>query len=93
MLAQLAAAISTPILPPKNLMSALIINCNFTQRNTDVNPDTIRLRAGTEINKSLAVVEAQVCLSVSSDTALQFRSKMETKIDSYYSIFKATTTN
>lgn len=85
--ALLAAAISTPILAAEKPYVGIDYQLGtFTQRNTDVNPDTIRLRAGTEINKSLAV-EAQVGLSVSSDTYTAPQVKWETKIDSYYSIF------
>ncbi|MBK7299528.1 MAG: hypothetical protein IPI79_03430 [Moraxellaceae bacterium] len=39
----------------------------YSLNNTDVNPEAFRLRAGTEINRYLAV-EAQAGLGTASDT-------------------------
>jgi len=86
--ALLAAAISTPILAAEKPYVGIDYQLGtYTHKNTDVNPETVRLRAGTEINKSFAV-EAQAAFGVSGDTYTATGNvKYDIKVDSYYSIF------
>ncbi|MBK9185267.1 MAG: porin family protein [Moraxellaceae bacterium] len=58
----------------------------YTQNNTDVNPEAFRLRAGTEINRYLAV-EAQAGLGTASDTYKVTGGQVDIKVDSFYSLF------
>lgn len=60
----------------------------YTQGNTDVNPEALRLRAGTEINRYLAV-EAQAGVGTASDTymATTGNGQADVKVDSFYSLF------
>ena len=59
----------------------------YSQNNTDVNPEALRLRAGTELNNYLAV-EAQAGVGTASDTVLSSGSiQTDIKVDSYYSLF------
>lgn len=58
----------------------------YTQNNTDVNPETFRLRAGTEINSYLGV-EAQAGFGTASDVYNAKGVNFDIKVDSYYSLF------
>ena len=58
----------------------------YSQNNTDVNPEALRLRAGTELNNYLAV-EAQAGVSTASDTQSRGNVQADTKVDSFYSLF------
>ncbi len=58
----------------------------YTQGNTDVNPEALRLRAGTEINRYLAV-EAQAGLGTASDTYMATNVNFDIQVDSFYSLF------
>ena len=86
--ALLAAAISTPILAAEKPYVGIDYQLGtYTHKKTDVNPETLRLRAGTEINKSLAV-EAQAAFGTGGDTYVATGNvKYDIKVDSFYSIF------
>lgn len=60
----------------------------YTYKNVDVNPEAFRLRAGTEINRYLAV-EAQAGIGTASDTykATSGNGQADIKVDSFYSLF------
>ena len=58
----------------------------YSQNNTDVNPEALRLRAGTELNNYLAV-EAQAGVSTASDTYQIKGGEVDIKVDSFYSLF------
>lgn len=58
----------------------------YTQNKTDINPEALRLRAGTEINSYLAV-EAQAGVGTASDTYMANRVQFDIKVDSFYSLF------
>ncbi|MBL0229354.1 MAG: porin family protein [Moraxellaceae bacterium] len=58
----------------------------YNLNNTDVNPEAFRLRAGTEINRYLAV-EAQAGLGTASDTYKVTGGQVDIKVDSFYSLF------
>lgn len=58
----------------------------YTQNNTDINPEALRLRAGTELNKYLGV-EAQAGISTASDTLIVTGIAVDVKVDSFYSLF------
>ncbi|MBK8327278.1 MAG: hypothetical protein IPL02_09885 [Moraxellaceae bacterium] len=67
-------------------MLALITKWVLTYKNVDVNPEAFRLRAGTEINRYLAV-EAQAGLGTASDTYKVTGGQVDIKVDSFYSLF------
>jgi hypothetical protein len=58
----------------------------YSQQNTDVNPEVLRLRAGTEINTYLGV-EAQAGVGVASDGYTFTGGVADIKVDSFYSLF------
>jgi len=60
----------------------------YTYKNVDINPEAFRLRAGTEINRYLAV-EAQAGIGTASDTykATSGNGQADIKVDSFYSLF------
>ncbi len=58
----------------------------LTAFNTDVKPETFRLRAGTEITPYLGV-EAQAGANTQPDTLSRPGVDYEIKIDSYYALF------
>jgi hypothetical protein len=58
----------------------------YTQNKTDINPEVLRLRAGTEINSYLAV-EAQAGVGTASDTYMAKNVNFDIKVDSFYSLF------
>lgn len=59
----------------------------YSQNNTDVNPEALRLRAGTELNSYLAV-EAQAGFGTASDTLIASGNvQYDIKVDSFYSLF------
>lgn len=59
----------------------------YSQNNTDVNPEALRLRAGTELNNYLAV-EAQAGFGTASDTLVANGNvQYDIKVDSFYSLF------
>lgn len=87
--ALLAAAISTPILAAEKPYVGIDYQLGtYTIKGQDINPETVRLRAGTELSPYLAV-EAQAGIGSQSDV---FSSdggitKIDIKVDSYYSLF------
>lgn len=87
--ALLAAAISTPILAAEKPYVGIDYQLGtYTQNGTDIKPEAIRLRAGTELNKYLAV-EAHAAAGTKSDvySSDDGLTRVDTKVDSYYSLF------
>lgn len=58
----------------------------FEINNTDVNPETVRLRVGSEIKPYLAV-EAHAGFSSQSDTLTVPGVKYDIEVESYYALF------
>ena len=87
--ALLAAAISTPILAAEKPYVGIDYQLGtYSIKGKDINPEAVRLRAGTELSPYLAV-EAHAGIGSKSDV---FSSdggitKVDIKVDSYYSLF------
>lgn len=87
--ALLAAAISTPILAAEKPYVGIDYQLGtYTQNGIDIKPEAIRLRAGTELNKYLAV-EAHAAAGTKSDVYSTDGgvTRIDITIDSFYSLF------
>lgn len=85
--ALLAAAISTPILAAEKPYVGIDYQLGtYEISGTEVNPEAIRLRAGSELHEYFGI-EAQAGFSTASDTLVKTGVKYDIKVDSFYSIF------